>query len=107
MVEGDPGIAALLDAARVDFARSLPGKAAAVEAHFAAGAFADGKRAAHKLRGSAGMFGYAALGQIAGQIDELMNGDTGATGAAARARVSALLSELRAEADRVEREVSR
>jgi HPt (histidine-containing phosphotransfer) domain-containing protein len=101
MVEGDPGIAALLGAARADFTRSLPDKAAAVERHLAAGAFADAKRSAHKLRGSAGMFGYAALGEIAGEIDDLMNDETGASDDASRARLAALVARLRAEAARV------
>ncbi|HEY4016095.1 MAG TPA: Hpt domain-containing protein [Polyangiaceae bacterium] len=98
MVEGDPGIAALLDAARVDFARGLPAKVAAVEAHVADGAFADAKRAAHKLRGSAGMFGYTNLGRIAGEIDDLMNEATGVDGEAGRARLHALVAQLGAEA---------
>jgi HPt (histidine-containing phosphotransfer) domain-containing protein len=102
MVEGDPGIAALLEAARADFARSLPAKVGAVEAHFAEGAFADAKRAVHKLRGSAGMFGYGALGQIAGQIDDLMHEAHGAGEGAPSARLQELVSELKAEAARVE-----
>jgi HPt (histidine-containing phosphotransfer) domain-containing protein len=104
MVEGDPGIAALLGAARADFTRSLPAKAAAVEEHLAGGAFADAKRAAHKLRGSSGMFGYARLGEIAGEIDDLMN-DGGVGDVAARTRVDALVAQLRAEVARLVREV--
>src|SRR5260221_473676 len=103
MVEGDPGIAALLGAARADFTRSLPAKVAAVEEHLASGAFADAKRAAHKLRGSSGMFGYARLGEIAGEIDDLMN--DGAVGdVAARARAGVLVAQLQAEAARLVRE---
>jgi len=102
MVEGDPGIAALLDAARADFSRALPAKVAAFDALLEDGAFADAKRAAHKLRGSAGMFGFAALGRIAGAIDDLMT--EAAPDASTRARVDALAADLRAEAARAERD---
>ena len=106
MVEGDPGIAALLGAARADFTRSLPAKVAAVDEHLASGAFADAKRAAHRLRGSSGMFGYARLGEIAGEIDDLMNEAAGASDDAARARVDALVVQLQAEAARLVREAT-
>ncbi|HEY8041430.1 MAG TPA: Hpt domain-containing protein [Polyangiaceae bacterium] len=100
----DPAIDALLAAARMQFAGSLPAKTADVEALVAGGAWAEARRAAHKLRGSAGTYGFAALGAAAGAIeDTILEGNDGPD-AEARSRIARRLEEMRVEADRAARE---
>jgi HPt (histidine-containing phosphotransfer) domain-containing protein len=67
----DP-IEALLAQARSEYAASAAAKAAQVEAFVAEGAWGEARRAAHKLRGSAATYGFAALGEAAGRIEDLL-----------------------------------
>jgi HPt (histidine-containing phosphotransfer) domain-containing protein len=97
---GDPAIEALISAARADFARGLVAKAAALEAFVAGEAWDDAKRAAHKLRGSAGVYGFAAIGAAAAVMDDLLSSAARAPDAAERATIREALCELRREAER-------
>jgi HPt (histidine-containing phosphotransfer) domain-containing protein len=96
----DPAVVALLEAARAEFARSLPGKAADLAALVAAGSWEEARRAAHKLRGSSGTHGFAALSAAAADVEDTLIEAKGLPGEAARARIDARLAEARAEAAR-------
>jgi HPt (histidine-containing phosphotransfer) domain-containing protein len=62
---------ALLAAARAEYAARLPSKLAAIEELTARGAWDEARRAAHKLRGSAATYGFAALGDAAAVLEQL------------------------------------
>jgi HPt (histidine-containing phosphotransfer) domain-containing protein len=89
----DPSIDALLEGVRTQFAGSLPDKAANIGALLARGAWAEARRAAHKLRGSAGSYGFAEIGAVAGAIEDLLL-EPGEPDAAARARLEHLAHDL-------------
>ncbi len=95
---GGPAIQALIAAARAEFTQSLVAKAAAIHALVDRGAWEEARRAAHRLRGSAGVYGFAALGVAAAAIDDLIALANGAPGAEVQAQVAARLDELRTEA---------
>src|ERR1700732_4227149 len=97
---GDAAIHTLIAAARAEFAQGLVTKAAALEALVGSAAWNDARRAAHRLRGSAGVYGFAALGAVAAELDGLLSFADGVPDAKARAHVDEKLVELRAEAER-------
>jgi HPt (histidine-containing phosphotransfer) domain-containing protein len=99
MDAADPSIDALLAAVRVQFAATLPAKIAAIDLSVARAAWDEARRDAHKLRGSAAAFGFAAMGTLAGAIEDLLR-DVTAPDDAARASIAAHLAEARAEAER-------
>lgn len=96
----DPAVDALLAAARAQFAASLPAKARALRQHVAEEAWDEARRAAHKLRGSGATYGFAALGEAASAVEELLLDAEGEPGADARARLEQLAAAICAEADR-------
>jgi HPt (histidine-containing phosphotransfer) domain-containing protein len=100
----DPAIEELLAAARRQFAVSLPSKAADVEALVARGAWAEARRAAHKLRGSAGTYGFAEVGAAAGAIEDTLLEGKDAPDAGARDRIALRLQEAHLEAERAARD---
>lgn len=102
----DPTVEQMLAQARAQFAASLPAKAAAIEEHLARGAWEEARRAAHKLRGSAGTYGFAALGAAAGEIEEALLAAGKAPDAAAVARIGEKAREARTEADRIAKEAT-
>jgi HPt (histidine-containing phosphotransfer) domain-containing protein len=98
MDAADPtSIDALLAAAHSDFAASLPGKVEVIEGFVAGGAWAEARRAAHKLRGSAATYGFVALSACAAAIEEALL-EASVPGDEVRARVAERLVEARAEA---------
>jgi HPt (histidine-containing phosphotransfer) domain-containing protein len=99
---GPSSIDALLAAAHSQFAASLPAKVAAIEEHVARGAWEDARRAAHKLRGSAATYGFAALGASAGAIEDALLA-VGDPSGDVRALVAGHLVEAGAEAERAAR----
>jgi HPt (histidine-containing phosphotransfer) domain-containing protein len=99
---GDPAIEALIATARADFASGLVAKAAALEALVGRAAWDDARRAAHMLRGSAGVYGFAAVGAAAAAIDDVLWGGR-APDATAHDFIRAKLCELRTEAERASR----
>jgi hypothetical protein len=92
-----------LTALRVDYALALPGRvrrlATALRAwRRAPGTFALLERAralAHRLRGTAGSYGFAAVGQAAGRIEIALFHTTGAPGQAHAAAWDEIWSALR------------
>jgi HPt (histidine-containing phosphotransfer) domain-containing protein len=62
---------ALLAAAREQYASRLPSKLAAIEELAARGDWEEARRAAHKLRGSAATYGFAAIGEAAAALEQL------------------------------------
>jgi HPt (histidine-containing phosphotransfer) domain-containing protein len=104
MAGGDRSIDALLAAAGVEYARTLPGKVAELRSLVAEGAWENARRASHKLRGSAATYGHAALGASAGAIEEALILAGNAPGIEARARIVERLAVACAEAERAARE---
>jgi HPt (histidine-containing phosphotransfer) domain-containing protein len=102
---GDPAIKALIEAARADFARSVGMRAHALEAMATSGAWTDARREAHKLRGSAGVYGFAELGAAAAALDDSIGSaaDGAAIDPSALSLIGERLRELVAEAERVSR----
>jgi HPt (histidine-containing phosphotransfer) domain-containing protein len=97
----DPGgIQALLAAARAEFAASLPAKASELASLIARESWEDARRAAHKLRGSAGTFGFVEVGAACAAIEEALLAASNAPGADARAAIAAMSRTACAEADR-------
>ncbi len=90
----DPSIDALLAAARAQFAAELPAKAAKVEALVALGAWDEARRAAHRLRGSAGTYGFVELGASAGAVEDLLLESAGVPDGDGRARLEEQLRRL-------------
>jgi HPt (histidine-containing phosphotransfer) domain-containing protein len=103
MDAADPSsIDALLAAAQSQFAAGLPARVSAVEECVARGAWEDARRAAHKLRGSAATYGFAALAAAAAAIEDVLL-DVDPTDDQ-RALLAGHLVEARAEAERAARE---
>jgi HPt (histidine-containing phosphotransfer) domain-containing protein len=94
----DPAIEAALAAVRGQFAAALPEKAASIGASLARGAWDDARRAAHRLRGSAGTYGFAPLGATAAAIEELLLAEP-VPPEETRQRLERLARDLVAQAD--------
>jgi HPt (histidine-containing phosphotransfer) domain-containing protein len=91
---------ALIAAARAEFARTLVPKAAALEALVGRGLWEEARRAAHKLRGSAGVYGFAGVGAAAAALDDILCSRAEETpDASEQALVGEKVRELRAEAE--------
>lgn len=100
----DSPIAVLIAAARAEFAQGLAAKTAHLAAMVKEEAWDEAQRAAHKLRGSAGVYGFAALGSIAAALEELLVLSAGAPDQSTRFRILEILGDARAEAERASRE---
>ena len=96
---GDGALHTLIAVARAEYARSLVAKADALEALVNRAAWTDARRAAHRLRGSAGVYGFAAVGAIAAMLEELLSRGSGVLNASNRASIEEGLGKLRAEAE--------
>jgi HPt (histidine-containing phosphotransfer) domain-containing protein len=94
---------ALLRAARAEFAASLVPKADLLHALLARDEWREGRRVAHKLRGSAATYGFPAVSASASAIEDVLSVAEGAPDAAGRARLMASLGELREQAERASR----
>jgi HPt (histidine-containing phosphotransfer) domain-containing protein len=97
----DPAIIALLAEARVQFAAGIPAKVADLQALLARGAWDELRRAAHKLRGSSGTYGFAELSAAAANIEEALIEAAGAPGPDVQARVGELVKATVLQAGRV------
>ena len=99
----DPAIAALLAEARREYAAALPEKVADLRAVLDRKAWADARRAAHKLRGSAGTYGFVVLSEAAGALEDLLlespQGLEGDGLARANAGVATAIEEARRAAE--------
>lgn len=69
---GDSAFDALLATERAAYAGRVELRVAEIEAHLAAGCVDDARRAAHKLSGSAGTYGFPALSSAARDIEETL-----------------------------------
>jgi HPt (histidine-containing phosphotransfer) domain-containing protein len=65
--------AALVAAMRADYVARLPEKIAALYASLSAKAWADARRDAHKLRGSAGVYGVPSVSEAAGRLEDVLD----------------------------------
>jgi HPt (histidine-containing phosphotransfer) domain-containing protein len=95
----DPSIDAVIEAVRTEFAGSLPAKAAKIGALVARGAWEEARRAAHRLRGSAGTYGFTEVGAAAAAIEELLLAQRGDPDVAGRARLEQLARDLASRAE--------
>jgi HPt (histidine-containing phosphotransfer) domain-containing protein len=96
----DPAIDELLAIARAEYARSLPIKAADLASLVASRAWNQARRAAHKIRGSAGAYGFPELGEAAGTLEDLLLGIRGAPDMMTAGRIREKLAAVLAEAER-------
>ena len=99
MDAADPSIDALIAAAGAQFAASLPAKVVSLAGLVAQGAWADARRAAHQLRGSAATYGFAALAASAAAIEDALL-DAVEPAEDVRAGIVDHLAVARAEAER-------
>jgi HPt (histidine-containing phosphotransfer) domain-containing protein len=94
-------IDAMLAAARADYASRLPSKLAAIEELTARGAWAEARRAAHKLRGSAATYGFVTIGDAAAVLEQLAtDASSPAAEGAARAALQDAIHRVRIEVER-------
>jgi HPt (histidine-containing phosphotransfer) domain-containing protein len=92
---------ALVAAAQAEYASRLPDKLAALRAFVGQRAWTDARRAAHKLRGSAGVYGFSAVGDAAGALEDLLeSSDDEAPPASA---LDSIVTSLAREIDRAVR----
>jgi len=96
----DPAIDALLAEARADFAARLPAKVAELDLLISREAWEEARRAAHKVRGSAATYGFAALGVVAAALEEALLSAGAVPDADTRASIADLSRDARAAADR-------
>ncbi len=100
----DPAIIALLAEARNGFAASVPAKVAELRVLFDRASWDELRRAAHKLRGSTGTYGFMELSAAAGGIEDALL-EAGAAGGCeapeVKERVSRLVSDAVSEAERI------
>jgi HPt (histidine-containing phosphotransfer) domain-containing protein len=97
----DPGgVQALLAEARTQFAASLPAKASEVASLVARASWEAARRAAHRLRGSAGSYGFAEVGAACGAIEEALVAASNAPDEPARAALARLARTACDEAER-------
>jgi HPt (histidine-containing phosphotransfer) domain-containing protein len=94
-----PSIEAALAAVRAQFASALPEKAANVGTLLARGAWDEARRAAHRLRGSAGTYGFAPLGAVAAAIEDLLLAEPAGPREQTRERLERLAGDLLAQAE--------
>ena len=75
--EGDDNFEALLATLQEEFAQRLPAKIAEIEAHLSeggSGPLGEARMLAHKLRGSAGSYGFGLVGSALGAVEDLVAG---------------------------------
>ena len=86
----------MLAASRAEYASRLPSKLAAIEELAARGAWHEVRRAAHKLRGSAATYGFAAVGDAAATLEKLA-----ADPSPERAALDEAIGRARVEVERI------
>jgi len=104
--QSDPSLDTLIQAARADFARRLAAKASELDNLVERSDWAEARRAAHKLCGSAGVYGFGTLGVIAAALEEVLMSAGSAPDLGARATIREKLEEIRIEVERALRQVS-
>ena len=98
MGTGDDSNDALLAAALREYAAGLPARVAVMGELVARGAWGEVRRAAHKLRGSAAVYGFAAISAPAAAIEDILLEAADAPDGDARSRIAERLVEAGAEA---------
>ncbi len=96
----DPAIARLLAEARVQYVGTVPAKVTEVRTLLERQAWEDARRAAHKLRGSSGTYGFAELSVALGEIEEQLLQAGGPPDAAGLRRLLGLVEAASALAER-------
>jgi HPt (histidine-containing phosphotransfer) domain-containing protein len=102
--QGDPLVDADILAARAEFAHRLVTKTADLEALVVREEWDEVRRAAHKLCGSSGIYGFGVLSRVAAAIEEILCASKNAPDAPAQQEIREKLDEMRIEAARVSQE---
>jgi len=97
---GESAGQALLDVARAAYATRLPSRIAEIAELVQKDAWADARRAAHKLRGSASTYGFVDVGSAAAALEETILAGGDKLDSSAKATVLHLLENARAAAVR-------
>jgi HPt (histidine-containing phosphotransfer) domain-containing protein len=90
----------LLAAARADFASRLDDKVRELHDLASRGAWAEARRAAHKLRGSAATYGFPKVGAAAATMEEILIDASTPPTDEAQTRFASALAEARIESER-------
>jgi HPt (histidine-containing phosphotransfer) domain-containing protein len=104
MTDVGEGLETLLAAARADFLTRLEPKVGELEELSARGAWAEVRRAAHRLRGSAATYGFASVGVAAAAMEDLLIEVDSSPGDEAKKRFASLLGTARTEVERLVKE---
>jgi HPt (histidine-containing phosphotransfer) domain-containing protein len=100
MTEARDEIETLLAAARADFASRLDDKVRELQDLASRGAWAEARRAAHKLRGSAATYGFAKIGVAAATMEDILIDAATSPNDEAKTRFASALAEARTESER-------
>lgn len=92
-------VEAVMAAGRLDYVSRLRDKLADLERLAATEKWSELRRAAHKLRGSAGVFGFESLGVAAGRLEDRLAEAPLMLGPDERSEIDRALSGLRDEVD--------
>ncbi len=94
----------LLAAARADFASRLEDKVRELQELSDRGAWMEARRAAHKLRGSAGTYGFAKIGAAAAVMEDVLIEAEASPDEDARNRFAVALATARTASEAAMRE---
>jgi len=92
---GNPSVDELLAQVRAQFTASLPSKVDALDQLVADGAWAEARRAAHKLRGSASTYGHVTVGAAAAAVEEALIEAADRPDEGVRSAIAGFLAEAR------------
>jgi HPt (histidine-containing phosphotransfer) domain-containing protein len=104
MTEARDELKTLLAAAREEFALRLEDKVRELQELSDRGAWIEARRAAHKLRGSAGTYGFAKISAAAAVMEEVLIEAEPSPDEDARNRFAAALATARLELEAATRE---
>lgn len=97
----DPALIALLAEARAQFATTLPAKIADLRSLLEGEAWEELRRAAHKLRGSTGTYGFMELSAATGDVEDALLEAGGPPGPEVKERVQRRVRDATLEAERI------
>jgi HPt (histidine-containing phosphotransfer) domain-containing protein len=97
----DPAIVALLAEARRGFAASVPVKVAELQVLLDRASWDELRRAAHKLRGSTGTYGFLELSAATAEVEEALLEAGGPPGPEVKERVARRVKDALREAERI------
>jgi HPt (histidine-containing phosphotransfer) domain-containing protein len=99
MTEADDELELLLAAARAEFASRLDSKLCELQELSTRGDWAGARRAAHRLRGSAGTYGFPKIGAAAGVMEDILIDADLSPNDEAKSRFALAVAAARVEAE--------